>query len=75
VAADDPVGSLPRHQLFPEEVAEAQTRPLAKSAHCRTLDRLHLATMQVLGFQRLLTNDDRQAAAARALGFDVRLPR
>ena len=57
------------------EVAEAQTRSLAKSAHCRTLDRLHLATMQVLGLQRLLTNDDCQTAAARALGFDVRLPR
>jgi predicted nucleic acid-binding protein len=47
----------------------------AKSIHCRTLDRLHLATMQVLGLQRLLTNDDRQAGAARALGFDVSLPR
>ena len=57
------------------EVAEAQVRPLARSAHCRTLDRLHLATMQALGLQRLLTNDDGQAAAARALGFDVSLPR
>jgi len=57
------------------EVAEAQVRPLAKPAHCRTLDRLHLATMHVLGLQRLLTNDDRQAAAANALGFEVLSPR
>ncbi|MEA2626432.1 MAG: hypothetical protein QOD06_2477 [Candidatus Binatota bacterium] len=57
------------------EVAEAQVRPLTKGAHCRTLDRLHLATMQVLGLQRLLTNDDRQAAAGRVLGFEVSLPR
>ena len=57
------------------EVAEAQIRPLTKVRHCRTLDRLHLATMQVLGLQRLLTNDDRQASAARSLGFEVSLPR
>lgn len=57
------------------EVAEAQVRPFEKARHCRTLDRLHLAAMQVLGIQRLLTNDDRQAAAARGLGFEVSLPR
>jgi predicted nucleic acid-binding protein len=57
------------------EVAETQVRALRKAAHCRTPDRLHLATMQVLGLQRLLTNGDRQAAAARALGFQVSLPR
>jgi predicted nucleic acid-binding protein len=57
------------------EVAEAQLRALTRAAHCRTLDRLHLATMQALGLQRLLTNDDRQATAARALGFEVSLPR
>ena len=34
-----------------------------------------LATIQALGVQRLLTNDDTQAAAARALGLDVVLPR
>ena len=42
--------------------------------HCRTLDRLHLAAMSELGLRRLLTNDGKQAAAARALGFDVVLP-
>ena len=57
------------------EAAEAQTRPMAKAAHCRTLDRLHLTVMQALGLRRLLTNDDMQAQAARHLGFDVVLPR
>jgi hypothetical protein len=40
-----------------------------------TLDRLHLSTMHALGVWRLLTDDDTQAAAARALGMDVLLPR
>jgi hypothetical protein len=31
--------------------------------------------MQIIGLQRLLTNDDRQAAVARALGFEVSVPR
>jgi predicted nucleic acid-binding protein len=44
-------------------------------AYCRTLDRLHLAAMEALGVDRLLTNDAAQAAAARALGFGVVLPR
>lgn len=43
--------------------------------YCRTLDRLHLGAMEALGLRRLLTNDDQQAAAARALGFEVILPR
>lgn len=42
--------------------------------HCRSLDRLHLAGMEELGLYRLLTNDQTQAAAARAQGFEVLLP-
>ncbi len=42
--------------------------------HCRSLDRLHLAAMEELGQHRLLTNDSKQAAAARALGYDVVTP-
>jgi len=57
------------------DIAADQINVAAGSAYCRTLDRMHLATMQALGVQRLLTNDDTQAAAARALGFDVVLPR
>jgi len=57
------------------EVAETQVRPAVKSAYCRTLDRLHLATMQALGVHRLLTNDETQARAARGLGFEITLPR
>src|SRR6266581_3010663 len=39
--------------------------------HCRTLDRLHLASMEELGLRRLLTNDAKQAGAARGLGYAV----
>lgn len=42
--------------------------------HCRTLDRLHLAAMEELGLRRLLTNDAKQARAARALGYTVVSP-
>lgn len=42
--------------------------------HCRSLDRLHLAAMAELGLRRLLTNDTKQAAAARAMGYEVVSP-
>ena len=41
---------------------------------CRTLDRLHLAAMQELGVNRLITNDTQLAAAARILGFVAETP-
>ena len=43
----------------------------ARRVHCRTLDRLHLAAMEDLGVRRLMTADEAQAAAAKALGFEV----
>mgnify|MGYP001191676013 CR=1 FL=1 len=43
-------------------------------SHCRSLDRLHLAAMEELGLRRLLTNDIKQAAAARALRYEVVSP-
>jgi predicted nucleic acid-binding protein len=43
----------------------------ARRVHCRTLDRLHIAAMEELGLRRLLTTDTAQAAAARALGFEI----
>lgn len=55
-------------------VAEKQVRRGPKTVHCPTLDRLHLAIMEALGVTRLLTNDDAQARAASALGFEVSLP-
>src|SRR6516162_986605 len=55
-------------QLF--HVALRQQRR-ASEPHCGTLDRLHLAAMEWLGVSRLLTHDQRQAQAARALGFKV----
>ena len=57
------------------ELAEGQVRPLPRGAYCPTLDRLHLAVMKSLDLRRLLTNDDAQARAARALGFSVVVPR
>jgi predicted nucleic acid-binding protein len=52
----------------------AQAQVAAGDVHCRTLDRLHLAAMEVLSLRRLFTNDKIQAAAATALGFDVTMP-
>ena len=43
----------------------------APGVHCRTLDRLHLAAMQELGATTLVTFDQQQAKAARALGLTV----
>jgi predicted nucleic acid-binding protein len=57
------------------EIASHQVADRRRLGHCRTLDRLHLAAMEGLGLGRLLTNDDQQASAARALGFDVLTPR
>jgi predicted nucleic acid-binding protein len=44
---------------------------LSGKVHCRSLDRLHLAAMEELGVDRLLTNDAKQAAVARQLGYKV----
>ena len=46
----------------------------ARSVHCRTLDRLHLAAMEELGVRRLMTTDDAEAAGAKGLGFEVVTP-
>lgn len=46
----------------------------SEQAHCRTLDRLHLAAMEELKLKRLMTRDARQAAAAASLGFEVLQP-
>lgn len=57
------------------EDAMAQVLAARPRGHCRTLDRLHLAAMAGMGLRRLLTNDDAQARAARALGMRVVFPR
>lgn len=46
----------------------------SEKLHCRSLDRIHLAAMAELGARRLLTNDTKQAAAARELGYEALLP-
>jgi predicted nucleic acid-binding protein len=57
---------------LPGDALDEALRQVAKgSAYCRTLDRLHLGTMAALRLRRLVTNDDQQAVAARALGFEV----
>ena len=46
----------------------------ARSVHCRTLDRLHLAAIEDLGLRRLMTTDVAEAVGAQALGFEVVSP-
>lgn len=46
----------------------------ASARHCRSLDRIHLAAMAEMGVKRLMTHDDRQATAARELGYAVTMP-
>lgn len=57
------------------EDARLQVARARRGVHCRTLGRLHLAAMAGMGVDRLFTNDDVQAGAARALGIRVVLPR
>lgn len=57
--------------VFDTAVAQVKQRG---AVHCRTLDRLHLAAMHVLGIPRLLTTDRQQARAARSLGLTVVMP-
>jgi predicted nucleic acid-binding protein len=46
----------------------------ASATGCRTLDTLHIANARVLGFQRLITSDRRQAAMATRVGLTVMDP-
>ena len=56
------------------KLARLQHSRSGTTGFCRTLDRLHLAAMQELGQNRLITNDTQQAEAARALGFVAEIP-
>ncbi|MEW6365953.1 MAG: type II toxin-antitoxin system VapC family toxin [Acidobacteriota bacterium] len=55
--------------------AERQLASGISRTCCRTLDRLHLAAALALEAKRLLTNDDAQARAAKALKLRVVIPR
>jgi len=57
------------------DVAAEQIASFSPRHYCRSLDRLHLATMEGLRVRRVLTNDDTQARAAEHMGFSVLLPR
>jgi predicted nucleic acid-binding protein len=46
----------------------------SQDIHCRTSDRIHLAIMEKLGINRLMTHDTAQADAALELGFEVIRP-
>lgn len=60
---------------MPRDVIDLAEQQLKKrTAHCRTLDRLHLSAMQSLGLNRILTNDKVQWQAAVALGFQAISP-
>jgi predicted nucleic acid-binding protein len=65
-----------RFRLLPGTVFQAALRQVVDGGpvHCQTLDRLHLAAMTELDLTRLMTHDEAQANAARALGFDVSMP-
>jgi predicted nucleic acid-binding protein len=63
------------HDLPSAVFRRAIDQHVSAKLHCRSLDRLHLAAMDELGCRRLLTNDSKQAAAARSLGYDVVSPR
>ena len=52
----------------------ATAQSARSTVHCRSLARLHLAAMEELGIQRLMTHDTRQADAARELGYEVVSP-
>ena len=56
------------------ETARSQHTRHGSTSFCRTLDRLHLAAMEELAVDRLVTNDLQQANAARALGFVAEIP-
>ena len=53
---------------------QAVEQHLAAAVPCRSLDRLHLACMSELGVRRLMTHDGTQAAAARAMKYQVVSP-
>jgi predicted nucleic acid-binding protein len=57
--------------VFPTALRQHRS---VRDVHCRSLDRLHLAAMEVLGVRRLMTHDVAQAAGARRLGFEVWRP-
>src|SRR5258706_11618358 len=46
----------------------------SRDVHCRSLDRLHLAAMEELHLNRLMTHDEAQANAAQEAGFTVIQP-
>jgi len=63
-------------RALPGSVFQAALRQHRNSvdAHCRCLDRLHLAAMEELKISRLMTHDERQAKAAQAARFAVVRP-
>ena len=65
-----------RFRSLPGSLFQTATRQDRNTArvHCRTLDRLHLAAVEVLGLRRLMTHDIAEAAGAKALGFEVVSP-
>lgn len=63
-------------RLLPAAIFQTGLRQHRNSGnfHCRSLDRLHLAAMEELRITRLMTHDEGQAKAAKAVGFEVVRP-
>jgi predicted nucleic acid-binding protein len=66
-------------KLLREEPESADVRGAVdarhpQAAHCRSLDRLHLAAMEELKLTRLITLDEIQGKAAKALHYEVLYP-
>ena len=59
------------HSLFKTALRQHEADA---TVHCRTLDRLHLAAMESFGIRRLMTHDNRQSSAAKALSYAVITP-
>lgn len=71
------LGQTPFHyRTLPAAVFQTALRQHRATAadHCRTLDRLHIAAMEELDINRLMTHDHRQAEAARAMNYEVLSP-
>ncbi|MEO5916806.1 MAG: type II toxin-antitoxin system VapC family toxin [Luteolibacter sp.] len=70
------IGQIPFQQRdLPASVfSVALAQNDSSQIHCRSLDRIHLAAMSEMGIKRLMTHDDRQAKAARELGYAVIMP-
>jgi len=58
-------------EVFERGVLQAKA---PQSLYLRSMDRLHLSAMELLGCIHLITNDIQQSDVARAMGYQVTIP-